>query len=180
MVPTRSIPDPRAYLQSIKGNGFIQSAGPNIQDLLAVKTPAVVIPNSPTDGLQEQSQNNLRDSYVALADDFLVLGKVLPPGGGTFKIVHSGRYRISTLEGSDLVGTYPEGLKGLMTPEASGNISGTIDGVRLSNHPVVLAQGEHRIETTPGLQAAVVWMGPRLERVHRIGRGNPRGLFENP
>jgi hypothetical protein len=178
MVPTRSIADPRSYLQSNKGIRLVPGA--SIQNLLAVKTPAVVIPNSSNDGIHDQSQSSLRERYVALADDFLVLGKILPPGGGTFKIVHPGRYRISTLEGSDLAGTYPDGMKGLMTPADSGNISGTIDGVPLSNHPVVLCQGEHRIETTPGLQAAVVWMGPRLERVHRIGRGNPRGCFDNP
>jgi hypothetical protein len=98
-----------------------------------------------------------------LADDFWVLGKVLDAGGGTFEIYHPGRYRISTLKGSDLADTYPGGMKGLMTPEDPGRVSGTLDGVPISDHPVEL----------------VVWMGPRLDRVHRLGPGDHRALFVN-
>lgn len=127
----------------------------------------------------EADHDFIRERYVSVADDFWVLGKVLPVGGDTFEIYHPGRYRISTLKGSDLADTYPSGMKGVMTPEDPGDISGTIDGIPISKRPVELAVGQHRIECATNCQPAVVWMGPRLDRVHRLGPGDHRALFVN-
>jgi hypothetical protein len=179
MVPTRSIVDRRAFLHSLNISSIIHGPGPQIRDMLAANLPAVVIPSYRTDWLPEDDHDFICSRYVALADDFWVLGKVLPAGGGSFEIFHPGRYRISTLQGSDLADTYPLGMKGLITPEDSGSLTGTLDGLPLSNHPVQLAVGQHRIESTAGSQPAVVWTGPRLERVHRIGPGDHRALFFN-
>ena len=129
--------------------------------------------------MPDEDHDFIRDRYVSVADDFMVLGKVLPAGGGAFEIFHPGRYRISTLKGSDLANTYPLGLKGMMTPEDPGTLTGSLDGEPLSNHPVQLSPGVHRIECGPDCQPAVVWMGPRLDRIHRIGPGDHRVLFYN-
>ncbi len=179
MVPTRSSVDFHWYLHSLNIQSFLNGPGPKVRDLLAKSPAAVLIPSYRTDWLSEEDHVFIRERYVSLADDFSVLGKVLSVGGGTFEIFHPGRYRISTLKGSDLDGTYPVGLEGLTTPEDNGTLSGMLDGVPLTNRPVELKIGQHRIETTAESQPAVVWMGPHLDRVHRIGPGNHRVLFYN-
>jgi hypothetical protein len=145
--------------------------------MLAARPAAVVIPNYRTDRLPEEDHAFIRERYVSLTDDFWVLGKVLPAGGGTFEVVHPGRYRVSSLEGSDLAGTYPDGVAGLMAPVVEGSLIGALDGVPLSKRPVELTVGTHRIETKPDCQAAVVWMGPRKERIGRLGGSDHRFLF---
>ena len=177
LVPTRPsihfwwlLPDPNRP-------SFAAQHGLLVRDLLAARPAAVLIPNYRTDCLPEEDQAFIRERYVALADDFWVLGKVLPAGGGSFEIVHPGRYRISSLEGSDLDGTYPEGIAGLTTPLEEGTLLGTLDGIPLSKGPIELKAGTHRIATKPGSTPAVVWMGPRLDRAGRLGKCDHRFLF---
>jgi len=177
MVPTRhSI---HFYWSLPNGNrrSLAEEQGLRVRDMLAARPAAVVIPNYRTDRLPEEVHALIRERYVSLNDDFWVLGKVLPAGGGTFEVVHPGRYRISSLEGSDLAGTYPLGLAGLKAPVVDGSLIGTLDGVPLSKRPVELTVGSHRIETKPDCPAAVVWMGPRKERIGRLGGGDHRFLF---
>jgi hypothetical protein len=177
MVLTRPTIGPRALLHSLTFEGMFKGSGVHLRDQLAARPAAVVIPNYRTDWLSEADHAAIRERYVALADDFWVLGKVLPAGGGTFEVVHPGRYRISSLEGSDLAGTYPDGLAGLMAPLVEGSIIGTLDGAPLSKRSVELTVGTHRIETKPDCQPAVVWIGPRQERVGRLGDSDHRFLF---
>src|SRR6185369_7888608 len=179
MVPTRSTIHFQWYLHSLNIQSFLNGPGPHVCDLLAARPAAVFIPSYRTDWLSETDHDFIRERYVSLADDFWVLGKVLPSGGGTFEIFHPGRYRISTLKGSDLDGTYPVGWEGMTTPEDKGTLSGTLDGAPLSVRPVELTVGTHRLECAADCQPAVVWMGPRLERVHRINPGDHRMLFVN-
>jgi len=146
---------------------------------MASNPPVVVIPNYRTDGLPEADRNYIEDHYVSLADDFRVLGKVLPAGGGEFEVIHPGRYRISTLEGSDLAGTYPEGMKGLMTPENPGKLSGQLDGADFAGDTVNLTVGPHRFDCASSIQPAIVWVGPRVKRIHRFAGGDHQQLFVN-
>ena len=177
MVPTRPSIHFWWLLPGLKGRGFAEEHGLRVRDMLAARPAAVIIPNYRTDRLPEEDQAFIRERYVALADDFRVLGKVLPPGGGSFEIIHPGRYRISTLKGSDLAWTYPGGLAGLSTPLDEGILTGSLDGVPLSKGPKELTVGTHRIETKPDCTPAVVWMGPRLGRAGRLGECDHRFLF---
>lgn len=179
MVLTRSTIHYRWYLHGLNIQTFLNGSGPRVCDMLAARPPAVVIPSYRTDWLSDADHDFIRQRYVPLADDFWVLGQKLPDGGGTFEVYHHGRYRISTLKGSDLDETYPLGLKGIMTAEDPGTFQGTVDGVPLTNRPVELCEGPHRIECAADCQLAVVWMGPHLDRVHRIGPGDHRQLFVN-
>jgi hypothetical protein len=179
MVPTRPVPARRAFLHGQGLKRLVNGPGPQVRDMLAANPPAVVIPNYRIDWLPEADHVYIREHYVELADDFWVLGTKLPAGGGTFQVIHSGRYRISTLQGSDLAGSYAEGLAGLFEPVQLGTISGTLDGVPLSNRPVELTPGTHRIETAADCQPAVVWVGPRADRLHRLGAGDRTRLFKN-
>jgi hypothetical protein len=147
--------------------------------LMKHRTP-VFIRGLRTDRLPREDEMFIRSSYVAVADDFWVLGKVLPPGGGTFELIHPGRYRVSSMEGSDLAGTYPEGFQGLITPEVEGVIRGTLDGKKLSilsARCLELEAGVHRLECGSNIQAVLVWMGPQLERIHRLNTGDHQRLF---
>lgn len=177
MVPTRPSIHFRWLLPNVNRPSVAEEQGPRVRDMLAARPAAVFIPNYRTDRLPEADQAFIRQRYVPLTDDFWVLGKVLPAGGGTFEIVHPGRYRISSLPGSDLAGTYPEGLAGLLAPLEEGSLSGTLDGLPLSKHPVELTVGTHRIETKPDSQPTVVWMGPAQDRMGRLGDSDHRFLF---
>jgi hypothetical protein len=179
MVPTRPIVDTRAFLHSLNFKRFVDGPGPHVRDMLTARPAAVLIPSYRTDWLSSADHAFIRERYVPLADDFWVLGKVLPLGGGTFEIVHRGRYRISSLQGSDLMGTFPVGMDGLLTPEDEGSLTCAIDGKPSSAGVVELTVGKHRIETTADCQPAVVWIGPRIDRIHRLSQGDHRRLFYN-
>ena len=177
MVPTR--PSIHFYWSLPDGNhpSFAQQQGLRLRDMLAARPAAVFMPSYRTDWLPAEDHAFIRERYVSLTDDFWVLGKVLPAGGGTFEVIHPGRYRISSLKGSDLAGTYPEGLAGVMAPVEEDNLVATLDGVPASKHPVELTVGTHRVETQSDCQPAVVWMGPWQDRLGRLGDSDHRYLF---
>ena len=177
MLPTRPSIHYCWLLPNANRPSFAEAQGLRVRDMLTARPAAVFIPNYRTDWLPEADHVFIKERYVPLTDDFWVLGKVLPAGGGTFEVVHPGRYRISTLQASDLAGTYPEGLAGLLAPLEEGSLIGTLDGAPVSKHPVEMTAGTHRIETKPDCQPAVVWMGPNKNRVGRLGESDHRFLF---
>jgi hypothetical protein len=179
MVPTRSIVDNQAFLHCLNPHRFVNRPGPQVRDMLAARPPAVILPNYLTDQLPETDHAFVREHYVELSDDIWVLGEVLPPGGGTFQVIRAGRYRIAARETSDLLGTYPEGLAGLIIPKYEPGIEGTIDGAALAGRPVNLAAGSHRLQCAPGARPAIVWVGPSLERLPRLGQGDHQAIFHN-
>lgn len=178
LVPSRPI-DPRWWLHSFTINSYLDGAVTSVRDLLAENPAAVFIPNYRTDWLSDADHDYVRTNYVPLADDLWVLGEKLPPGGGTFKIIHGGRYRISSLKDSDLEGTFPTDIKSFLARPAEGKIAATLDGKAFSNIPIELSVGLHRIECATNCQPAVVWLGPQLNRPGREVDGNHRYLFIN-
>ncbi|MCC6823586.1 MAG: hypothetical protein IT579_22920, partial [Verrucomicrobia subdivision 3 bacterium] len=136
-------------------------------------------PNYRTDWLRKADHDYIREHYVPLADDFWVLGKQLPPGGGTLEIIHPGRYQIGPKSASCIRGTVETNSIGLMILSAITNCVGTLDGVPLTGKAVELTVGPHRIETTADCEPTVVWLGPRLERMRPIGDRDHRWLFVN-
>lgn len=177
MVPTRPFIDDRAFLHTMD---FKRSSPTRpIGDMLAARPAAVIIPNYRTDWLSPKVQAFIRERYVSLADDFWVLGKVLPAGGGGFEVVHAGRYRIAPFQTSDLAETYPEGFRALLISTNEPPLTGTIDGKPLTTEPMELTVGTHQIKCDCHGQPAVVWVGPRLDRLPRIGRGDHTILFAN-
>ncbi len=184
MVPTRPIVHPEAFLHSLTVRKLRQQDGLRLRDLLAARPAAVFIPNYRTDWLTEEDQTYIRDHYVSLADDFWVLGKALPRGGGEFEIIRPGRYRLSTLKESRLAGTYSPDLKGLMemsrppSPDRP-RLAAQLDGKPATDGVVELTVGKHRIETDRDTETAVVWVGPKLDRPPLAGFGDHRRLFWN-
>jgi hypothetical protein len=179
MVLTRPLVDPRLLLHSLYSENMLKGIGPQVRDLLAARPAAVFIPNYRTDWLPAGDQDAFREMYVAVADDFWVLGKVLPAGGGTFQIFHAGRYRISSLQSSDLAAEGSDSLGRKAAPSNEGSFTATLDGAAVSSRPVELTVGKHRIECKAGWQPAVVWVGPKLDRVGRLSERDHRLLFVN-
>jgi hypothetical protein len=179
IVPTRPSIHFRWFLEALNIESLIHGAGPHVRDMLAARPAAVFIPNYRTDWLPEEDHAFIRERYVSVADDFWVLGKVLPAGGGTFEIVHSGRYRISSLQESDLAETCRVSVAQSRVPLEDGGFTATLDGLPVSSRPVDLTVGIHRIECKPGCQPAVVWVGPKLDRVGRLIQRDHRLLFVN-
>lgn len=179
MVITRPIVDPRAFIYRANIKALVNGPGPHVRDMLAANPPAVYIPSYRTDALSEEDHEFVRQRYVSMADDFWVLGKVLATGGGIFEVIHAGRYRISSLAGSDLLGTFPNDVRAVIIPEEKGQLAISVDGHTLNGQVIELSVGTHRIETDLGEQAAVVWVGPRLDRIHRLPNSDHRSLLVN-
>jgi hypothetical protein len=58
-------------------------------------------------------------------------------------------------------------------------MDGTLNDDRLPDEPVELPMGTHRIEAGSDEEIAVVWVGPHLDRLPELGRGDHRRLFFN-
>lgn len=177
LVPTRPVVSANAFIHTFTIGALNEGPGPRFHEMLAANPAAVLLPSYRTDMLLPEDHDYIRQHYVALADDFWVLGSVLPAGGGGFDVIHPGRYRVSSLAGSDLPGTYPDGMKSITSPEEKGTLTATLDGVPLRGQTIELSAGQHRLET--GVQAAVVWVGPQLDRIHRVRQSDHRMLFVN-
>lgn len=161
------------YLHSLNA-AFITKPGFRVRDMLAAKPAAVFIPSYRTDWLQKEDHEFISSRYVPLADDFWVLGNILPAGGGSIEIVHPGRYcvvPVSSLEVSATTTKAPAATDSSMT--------GSLDGVALSGKPIDLAVGTHRLETAGNTAPSIVWVGPTLESVPHLSPGNHRFLFQN-
>jgi len=150
-----------------------------LQESLSRRPPTVIIANYRTDWLSVDAHRFIEEHYVPLADDFWVLGKKLPSGGGTFEIIHPGRYQIRAKEASWILGTIERNSMGLALPPTKTNCVGTLDGQPLTAKAVELTVGTHRIETTPDCEPAVVWLGPKLEQLRALGDKDHRWLFVN-
>jgi hypothetical protein len=179
LVPTRPTIHFQWYLHSLNIQSFVKGPGPRVREMLAARPAAIFIPNYRTDWLPEEDHAFVRERYVPLADDFWVLGKVLPTGGGTFEIVHPGRYCISSLQESDLAETSRVSVAQLPVRLDEGSFSATLDGAPVSSRPVELTVGKHRIECKPDCQPAVVWVGPKRDRIGRLSQSDHRLLFVN-
>jgi hypothetical protein len=179
MVPTRPRIHYWWFLHSLNIQSFVKGPGSRVREMLAARPAAVFIPNYRTDWLPEEDHAFVRERYVPLADDFWVLGKVLPAGGGTFEIVHPGHYRISSLQESDLAETCRVSVAQLPVRLDEGSFTATLDGAPVSSRPVELTVGTHRIQSKPDCQPAVVWVGPNRDRVGRLSQSDHRLLFVN-
>jgi hypothetical protein len=160
MVPTRRSIHFNWYLHSLNIRSLLNGSAPTVREMLAARPAAVLIRSYRTDWLAEEDKEFIESRYVPLADDFWVLGKELPAGGGDVEIFHSGRYCIAPL------GT-------------STNAMCSVDGMACAERPLELANGIHRIKTDSGQRLKIYWVGPKLERVQPIGVGDRRALFVN-
>jgi hypothetical protein len=179
MVVTRRTIHFQWYLHSLNIQSFLNGPGEKVHDMLAACPAAVLIPSYRTDWLPAQDHQFIGTNYVSLADDFWVLGKQLPVKGGIFEIIHPGRYYIGCLGGPNTVGTSKDDPDGFVHPIIGPALTGTLDGVPIPKEPVELAVGTHTIQSERESGVAVVWVGPNLKDVPRVGAGDHRVLFVN-
>jgi len=179
MVPTRPVIGTGAYLHGLSVQRWRTGQGPTIRGMLEKNPPVAVIRSYRTSWLPQQDHDFIASRYVALADDFLVLGKILPQGGGEMQIVHPGRYRIASFQASDLAGSYPEGLDGMKLSVDGPEFQASLDGQPLGAAVVDLDVGTFRIDCNPEIQPTVVWVGPNLGRLPRLRDRNHLDLFVN-
>ena len=144
------------FLHSLNIDRFRDGTRPPIRTMLASKPAAVVIRNYRTDWLPAEDQDFLRRQYVALSDELLVLGGTVPAGGGAWTCLHGGRYVVM-------------GVSGETPREVS------VDGLPIGGRPVEMKAGPHTISSPSA--CVVAWVGPRLDRLPFIGRGDHRRLF---
>ncbi len=164
MVPTRPSIGYQWYLHSLNIQSFAKGKIPSVPQMLTSRPAAVFIPSYRSDWLSEVDHQFFRSRYISLADDFWVLGAVLPPGGGRYEVVHPGRYLLAGLhEGGKL-----ESLA-----------SGYLDDQQIRENVLPLALGIHEVSSSPDVRPVVIWMGPRLNQVPNLGRGDHIRLFVN-
>jgi hypothetical protein len=160
MVPTRPSIHFNWYLHSLNIRSFLTGSAPSVREMLAARPAAVLIRSYRTDWLTKEDQDFIQSRYVALSDDFWVLGTELAAGGGDLEIVYPGRYRIAAVDASSEAGC-------------------SVDGTPSSDQPVELAVGTHRIETASNQKLRIYWVGPKLDQVGPIGERDHRELFVN-
>lgn len=178
MVATRRTIHYQWYLHSLNIRKVVTVPGRRVREMLAARPAAVFIPSYRTTWLPEEDHEFIRQRYVPVADDFWVLGCVLPAGGGEFEIFHPGRYQVVRLRPPPST-NYLQSTDGSLPIEESSSMNGNMDGVEISRAPVELSLGMHRLQTPADWNPAVIWVGPRLEKVPRPGPGNHRSLFWN-
>ncbi len=171
--------DPRWFLHSFFVDRLWNGDGPKVREMLAEKPAVVFIPNYRTSWLPKEDHDYIKTRYVSLAEDFWVLGKVLPPGGGTFEIIHPGRYQISSKETSCLAGTMEKDSFGFPIIPEPKICPGTLNGKPIEHTVVELTVGTHHLQTDSNCAPAIVWLGPQLSRVPAAGEGSSSRLFVN-
>lgn len=160
------------YLHSLNVR-FITMPGFRVRDMLAARPAAVFIPSYRTDWLPKEDHAFIRSRYVPLANDFWVLGSVLPAGGGSFEIAHPGRYCVVPITSA---GT-PESIAN--SPATTHSVVGSLDGTPFSDKPIQLTVGTHHLETSSNSALEIVWVGPTLDSVPRLSPGDHDLLFVN-
>lgn len=163
MVPTRESIGYFWYLHSLNMPSVLNGKTPSVSQMLTANPAPVLIRNYRTDWLPTSDHRFIASRYIPLADDFWVLGQILPEGGGTYQVVHPGRYQVFALKADELA-ALP---------------AGTLDGEPLGAGPVTLDMGQRQIQCPADCQPVVAWLGPRLPRVPNLGAGDHRRLFVN-
>lgn len=184
MVPTRKLCDMRTLIHGQAFMGLVKKThdGMQMRGFLEANPPSIVILNYRTEWMSDEDKEFLRQRYVPIADDFMVLGSELPAGGGTFEVFHAGRYHITSAEGSNIIGTYaePKNMKEALTPQPEPPpLTGTIDGKPFDGKPVELSAGTHHIECSADRKVAVAWVGPHADRLPRMMGMDRHRLFLN-
>lgn len=137
---------------------------PSVRKMLEEKPASVLIPNYRFSWLQQEDLSFFQSNYVALADDFLVLGQSLHGPKEAFNCLHPGRYFIKFTEPAP----------------AGSEPSLNLDGVPIQIPSVrPLSKGVHSFEAGKDREVIVAWVGPTLNELPRPGSGDSKTFFFN-
>ena len=164
LVPTRKTIGHGWLLHTLTIDAFRTGRTPSVRTMLAQHPASVLIPSYRMDWLDEGDKQFINAHYLPLADDFWVLGGVLPPGGGAWTCLQGGAYQLR------LGGPVPS-QPGLMLQ---------VDGqLRPDRSRLELAPGVHDLRSASSERISVVWLGPSLTTLPSLGPGEHLGLFVN-
>lgn len=144
------------YNHSLNEAAFADGRIPSVASMLAARPAAVIIRSYRTDMIPDSGRAFMAQRYIALSDDLWVLGRVLPPGGGRYDVLHPGRYVVARW------------IDGKLAP-----------GAPLLSAPVTLGVGAVHVRSEAGVQPAVVWVGPTLPGLPVVGSGYHLHVFRN-
>lgn len=158
LVPTRASIGYDWWLHTFTIQSFYNGGRPSVSKMLEANPASVILSSYRTDWLPPKDQEFIHAHYLPLADDCLVLGGVIPAGGGAWECLQPGRYEVRA--------------------RIAGEARVKVDGQALpSPSVVVLDRGRHQVECIEPSQ--VVWLGPRLSAVPFLPPGNHKTLFVN-
>jgi hypothetical protein len=162
LIPTRQTIGFHWLVHSLTIKSLSDGSLPPVRTLLAQRPASVILRTYRLDWLPREDLAYIESHYYPLAEDFLILGSVLPAGGGSWSCLHGGRYQI--LLGDH--GTEPA------TIQVDGH--GQAPGCALE-----LAAGPHDIRTQANAPILVAWLGPSLPALPHLPPGNHLDLFVN-
>ena len=150
------------YLHSMSMRQIYDGKQASTAEMLASRPAAVLMPNYRFNWLPRSDWEFIQKNYVPLADDFWVLGTRLPDGGGAFRALRTGRYKL---------------LAAAQGQVASPQV--TVDGTSVASGIRTLSAGSHDIRSAPDSAVTVVWLGPTLNTLPIISPGDHNTLFRN-
>lgn len=142
---------------------YRSGALPTFRSELLRDAPAVIIPTYRLSYLEPEDIQVIRNNYLTLAPDFLVLGNASKEADRSWNCLHPGRYAVEFPQGA------PKGA-----------------WIRLDGRPAqpgvqVFSSGTHRIEGSPGAAPIILWVGPNLDRPPQMAGGEVlQGVFPIP
>ncbi len=163
MLPTRASIGYNWYNHTLNKAAFANGSIASVASMLNAHPASVIIRSYRTNMLPDAGWQFIEQRYIALSDDFWLLGGVLAPGGGNYTVLHPGRYLVMQSE------------LGRLLPLRGARVAGK----PVAQQPVELAVGSVSIGAPPGVRPAVVWVGPRLATLPAIGPGYHDRLFIN-
>jgi len=158
LVPSRASIGYDWWLHTFTIQSFYDGTRPPVRTMLEANPASVIIMSYRTDWLPPEDQRFIRAHYLPLADDFQVLGGLLPGGGGPWQCLKSGRYEVRS-----------------RTKEQQ---TVRVDGRVLPSPAVVtLNRGSHELGAAGPIQ--VVWLGPQVLTPPSLPPGSHQNLFIN-
>jgi hypothetical protein len=94
LVPSRPTIGFNWYNHSLNRAAFADGRNTPVAQMLAARPAAVILRSYRTDMLPASGSAYIAQRYFPLSDDLWVLGQLLPPGGGTYQVLHPGRYQL--------------------------------------------------------------------------------------
>lgn len=158
LVPTRK---PLGYLWLIHTftiRPLSDGTWPSIRSQLAAFEVPVILPNYRTSWLPEPDLRFIAAHYIALAQDFLVLGTRMDKGEGRWEALAAGNYFIQA--------------------QGEGETWIEVDGQRVERGPRHLERGSHHFRFPTQQTLTVIWNGPHGGPPPRL-ENTPQPLFLN-
>lgn len=161
LVSCRNPPGEHWIIHTFTIRHFFDGSWPTVRSLLARNPTPVILPNYRTSWLPRDDQFFIRDHYVALAEDYLVLGAVLGPGPGSWEALAGGRYHMELDPGP-----------------GKSEIPFEVDARPVMPGIQVLGKGSHRLRVPEGRQLRIAWLGPHLDQLPNLAPAS-HPLFVN-